>query len=118
MNKLLSHLYGAIQILINPNYLRSRVDRINSHKELPTGIEIVAKSVYNELDAIVERYPNDKGLRVFVAELKLEAPEDKDELKHLIQKRQEVESMPVKRCPLTGENFLFTAPSHDIKKDN
>lgn len=107
MKRFLTNLYGAIQLLINPNYLKEKVERIHSGMEMPNAIEIVAYSVYRELDSISEKYPLDEELKKMIHELRLEVPEDKEELKTLILKKQEVERMIPHRCEVSGGMVLF-----------
>ena len=100
-------LYGAIQILINPNYIREKVERIHDTIDLPTGIAIVSKSVFNELDKIGEKYSTDLELHRKIAELKMEVPEDKEELKQLISQKQELEKSEEKFCETCHHSYVF-----------
>ena len=111
-------LYGAIQILINPNYIREKVGRIHDTMDLPTGIAIVSKSVFNELDKIGVEYPTDLELHKRITELKMEVPEDKEELKQLISQKQELEKLAKKFCETCQQPYLFKcvhAPIHEKK---
>lgn len=113
--KLKENLYGAIQILINPSYLKDRVEAINSSMDLPTGIAIVGKSVQNELKKMADKYPSDEELHLEIERMFIVPPEDKEELKELIKRKQEIEQMEEQHCSTCYRPFKMRC-NHKVNK--
>lgn len=115
-SKFLNNLKGGILILIKPSYLKERVDSINSSIDLHTGFSIVAKSVFNELEKLMEKYPADKDLHLKIAELSLYGVEDKEDLKTLILEKKALTELPEVFCASCHRPYLISCPHEDTKK--
>lgn len=103
-------------ILIKPSYLKERVDSINASIDLHTGLSIVAKSVFNELEKLIEKYSADTSLHIKIAELSLYGVEDKEDLKTLIMEKKALLALPEVFCPTCHRPYLMSCPHDDIKK--
>lgn len=110
------NLVGAIQILINPSYLKSKVDAINTSIDVHTGFSIVGKSVFNELTKIQEKYPTDIGIKNKIEELSLYPIEDKEDLKELIVEKQKIIQLEEKYCKTCHAPHLIECSHTNIQK--
>lgn len=115
-SKFINNFIGGLMILVKPSYLKERVNSINSSIDLHTGLSIVAKSVFNELEKLMDKYPEDKALYLKVAELSLYNIEDKEDLKELILQKKSLTELPEVFCSTCHRPYLLSCPHEDTKK--
>lgn len=108
MSRFLENIWGGIQILINPRYLKNKMDAINRQIDETSAMNIVGKAQIKELRRFAEKYPNDEMLNEKVDFIDNLPKEDKEDITDLVNMKKEIINTPVQTCNSCQQNYIYS----------